>query len=280
LPAAVVPVLVGTACAYDGGKLPDWGRFVLAATVALALQVGTNYANDYSDGRRGTDDPANRVGPPRLVGNGLAEPAQVKAAALLAFATAGVAGLVLTALVGWQLIPVGAAAILAGWFYTGGPRPYGYAGLGEAFVFVFFGLVATAGSAYVQTGRLTWLSAAFGVVVGFLATAILVVNNLRDIPGDTAAGKRTLAVRLGDRRTRLFYVGLMVAPFVLTPVIAGLSGRPVVSLCLAAIMVATPNVVAVLNGATGRALIPVLGGTGRTQLVFGVLAAIGLVVIP
>ncbi|HRA35704.1 MAG TPA: 1,4-dihydroxy-2-naphthoate polyprenyltransferase, partial [Acidimicrobiales bacterium] len=199
LPAAVVPVAVGTAAAV--GTVPGgliWWRALAALVVSLALQVATNYANDYSDGVRGTDADDRRVGPVRLVGQGLASPGAVKRAALTAFAVAGAVGAALAVAVGPELFVVGALAIAAGWFYTGGPRPYGYAGLGEVFVFVFFGVVATAGSAYVQTGELTALALGASVPVGFLATALLVVNNLRDIPGDTAVGKRTLAVRLGD----------------------------------------------------------------------------------
>jgi 1,4-dihydroxy-2-naphthoate octaprenyltransferase len=334
LPAAVVPVLVGTACAAgvypwmnaewltiapnagvlvtDDGALKGlslW-RFAAALIVALALQVGTNYANDYSDGKRGTDDPGQRTGPPRLVGWGLAPAKQVKAAALISFAVAAVAGLTLAAAVSWWLILVGVVSIAAGWFYTGGPRPYGYAGYGELFVFVFFGLVATVGSAFVQTGYLwrrveagamwveavpgrwdppatvlrdphwsayyPWLTLAAAAAVGFLATALLVVNNLRDIPSDTASGKRTLAVKLGDRRTRILYVVLIVLPFVMVPFIAGLGGRPLGAAALFAILLAHKPVLAVLQGATGPALIPVLGQTGRVQLVFGVLLAAGL----
>ncbi len=275
LPAAVVPVLVGTACAAGRTDVVAW-RFAAALVVALALQVGTNYANDYSDGVRGTDDDERRVGPVRLVGQRLAEPAAVKRAALLAFAVAGLAGLALAAAVGWELIAVGAVAIAAGWFYTGGPKPYGYLGLGEVFVFVFFGVVATAGSAYVQEEALSGLALGASVPVGLLATALLVVNNLRDIPGDTESGKRTLAVRLGDARTRLLYVGLLVGAVVVVPLIAGLGERPAAALALAAIPLGQRPVVAVLRGDRGPALIPVLVATGRLQLAFGALLALGL----
>lgn len=280
LPAAIVPVAVGTACAVDrvpGGLI--WWRAAAAMVVALALQVATNYANDYSDGVRGTDADDKRVGPVRLVGQGLAEPASVKRAAVAAFAVAGVVGAALALAVGPELFVVGAAAIAAGWFYTGGPRPYGYAGLGEAFVFVFFGVVATTGSAYVQTGSVEPLALGASVPIGFLAMALLVVNNLRDIPGDTAVGKRTLAVRLGDRRTRILYVTLLVAAFVAVPLVAGLGGRPADALALAAVLAARQPVVEVLDGARGPALIPVLGGTGRVQLAYGLLLTIGLAVI-
>lgn len=277
LPAAVVPVVVGTACAV--GRVPGgliWWRAVAALLVALALQVATNYSNDYSDGVRGTDDDDKRVGPVRLVGQRLASPVAVKRAAMAAFGVAGLVGTALAVAVGPELFVVGALAIAAGWFYTGGPRPYGYAGLGEAFVFTFFGVVATAGSAYVQTGRLEGLSLAASVPVGLLATALLVVNNLRDIPGDTEVGKRTLAVRLGDQRTRILYTALLVLPFVAVPLVAGLGERPAAALALAAVLLARKPVVDVLSGARGPQLIPVLGATGRVQLAFGALFALGL----
>ncbi|MGH9286851.1 MAG: 1,4-dihydroxy-2-naphthoate polyprenyltransferase, partial [Acidimicrobiales bacterium] len=234
LPAAVVPVLVGTACVAGRAEVVAW-RAVAAGVVALALQVGTNYANDYSDGVRGTDRGDRRVGPLRLVGSGLRSPGAVKRAALTSFLVAGVAGLTLAIAVGWELLVVGALAIAAGWFYTGGPRPYGYLGLGELFVFVFFGIVATTGSAYVQEETLSGLALAASVPVGLLATALLVVNNLRDIPGDTASGKRTLAVRLGDRRTRWFYVALLVGAVVMVPVVAAVGDRAGAALALAAV---------------------------------------------
>jgi 1,4-dihydroxy-2-naphthoate octaprenyltransferase len=275
LPAAVVPVLVGTACAAGRTDVVAW-RALAAGVVALALQVGTNYANDYSDGVRGTDSAERRVGPVRLVGSGLKSPSSVKKAALLSFLVAGLAGLGLAAAVGPELIVVGAAAIAAGWFYTGGSHPYGYLGLGELFVFVFFGVVATAGSAYVQEESLSWLALGASVPVGFLATALLVVNNLRDIPGDTVSGKRTLAVRLGDTRTRWLYVGLLVGAVVMVPIVAGLGERPAAAAALAAVPLARRPVIEVLGGARGPALIPVLGATGQVQLVFGVLLAAGL----
>jgi 1,4-dihydroxy-2-naphthoate polyprenyltransferase len=275
LPAAVVPVLVGTACAAGRTDIVAW-RAVAAGVVALALQVGTNYANDYSDGVRGTDRDDRRVGPLRLVGSGIRTPGAVKRAALASFLVAAVAGLALAIAVGWELLVVGALAIAAGWFYTGGPRPYGYLGLGELFVFVFFGIVATAGSAYVQEEAVSGLALAASVPVGLLATALLVVNNLRDIPGDTASGKRTLAVRLGDGRTRWLYVGLLVGAVVMVPVVAGVGGRPGAALALGAVPLARRPVIAVLGGARGGELVPVLGETGRVQLVFGALLALGL----
>jgi 1,4-dihydroxy-2-naphthoate octaprenyltransferase len=266
-----------------------WWRAACALVVALAVQVGTNYANDYADGVRGTD--ADRVGPLRLVASGLVAPAVVRRAALLAFAVAGAAGLALAAATTWWLVPVGAACIAAGWFYTGGPRPYGYLGLGELFVFVFFGLVATAGSAYVQSGhllvpvleglsgwaRFDWLVALWAAVpVGLLATALLEANNLRDVEGDARAGKRTLAVRLGRARAGWLYmgsVGLAAAGIVLV----GLA-RPWALTALGAMVLAVRPSRLVLSGARGRELLPVLGATGRLQLAVGVLLAAGILV--
>lgn len=275
LPAAVVPVLVGTACATGEVDVVAW-RAVAAGVVALALQIGTNFANDYSDGVRGTDDPGRRVGPVRLVGWGLQPPGAVKRAALLSFALAAGTGLALAVAVGPELVVVGAAAIAAGWFYTGGSHPYGYYGFGELFVFVFFGVVATAGSTYVQTESLTALSLVASVPVGLLATALLVINNLRDIPGDTTSGKRTLAVRLGDARTRWLYVAMLVAAFLCVPVVAGGFDRAPAAAALVGVVLARGPVLQVLEGAAGPALIPVLGATGRVQLVTGTLLAGGL----
>jgi 1,4-dihydroxy-2-naphthoate polyprenyltransferase len=280
LPAALVPVLVGTAAAAgmngDTNALKGliiW-RFVAALVVSLALQIGVNYANDYSDGIRGTD--ADRVGPMRLTGSGRKSPGAVKRAAFLSFGVAAVAGLGLAAATSWWLIAVGLVAIAAAWFYTGGPRPYGYAGLGEVFVFVFFGVVATTGSAFVQIERITPLTLLVSIPVGLLATALLVVNNLRDIPGDTEAGKRTLAVRLGDKRTRIFYIALVVLPFFTVPFLCGLSQRPAGAFSMFAVLLARKPVQRVIEGARGPALIPVLGATGRVQLAFGVLISVGL----
>jgi 1,4-dihydroxy-2-naphthoate octaprenyltransferase len=275
LPAAVVPVLVGTACVVGEGDVIAW-RALAAGVVALALQVGTNFANDYSDGVRGTDDPGRRVGPVRLVGWGIQPPGAVKRAAMASFGVAVVAGLALTVAVGPELLLVGAAALAAGWFYTGGSHPYGYYGFGELFVFVFFGVVATAGSTYVQLDELTALSLVASVPVGLWATALLVINNLRDIPGDTASGKRTLAVRIGDARTRWLYTGMLVLSFACIPVIAGGFGRPAAAMALVGIVLARHPVLLVLEGARGPALIPVLGATGRVQLVSGALLAAGL----
>jgi 1,4-dihydroxy-2-naphthoate octaprenyltransferase len=272
LPAAVSPVVAGTGAAAALGRA-DAGRAVLALVVALALQVGVNYANDYSDGIRGTDDV--RVGPFRLTGSRAAPPGQVRTAAFAAFGVAGLAGLVLVALSGaWWLLLVGAACVAAAWFYTGGPRPYGYAGLGEVFVFVFFGLVAVLGTTYTQAGRVSTAAGAAAVAVGALACAILVANNLRDVPTDALAGKRTLAVRLGDRATRRFYVALVVLAFVLVPVAA--VGRPWALLGLGAVALAVAPVRAVLRGDKGLELLPVLRDTGRLELGYAILLAVGL----
>jgi 1,4-dihydroxy-2-naphthoate polyprenyltransferase len=271
LPAAVVPVALGAACAVGEGGA-DWWRAMPALVVSLALQVGVNFANDYSDGVRGTDEV--RVGPTRLVAGRLATPDAVKRAALVAFALAGVCGLILAASTTWWLLAIGAAAILAAWGYTGGPRPYGYLGLGELFVFVFFGLVATAGTSFVVVEEVPWRAWVGGSLAGSLACALLVVNNLRDIPTDAVAGKRTLAVRLGAARTRVLYAVLIVAAFVLV-VALGVTGRPWSLIAFAAVPLAVPPVRAVRT-AVGPALIAVLGATGRLQLACGLLCAAGI----
>lgn len=271
LPAAVVPVAVGTAVAAQQGDV-SWWRALAALVVALAIQVGTNYANDYADGIRGAD--RARVGPVRLVAGGLASPASVRLAALLSFALAGVVGLAVTAVVGPELLLVGVACFAAGWLYTGGPRPYGYAGFGEVFVFVFFGLVATVGSAYVHLERVTGLGLLASVPVGLLATALLVTNNLRDIPSDTGAGKRTLAVRLGETWTRLLYLGCVVGAFCLVPLIA--VAQPLALVAIVALPLAWRPARTVASGATGRQLVPALVATGQLQLAFGALLALGI----
>ena len=271
LPASVVPVLVGTGAAAAYG-LVIWWRALLAGVVSMALQVGVNYANDYSDGLKGAD--RARVGPVRLVASGLASPAAVRRAAVLSFGLAGLAGLALAAAAGWWLVGVGAACVLAAWLYTGGPKPYGYLGLGEAFVFVFFGLVATAGSAYVQTERVTSLEVLAALPVGLMAVALLVVNNLRDIPGDAAAGKRTLAVRLGPSRTRVLYGACALGALACLGALGVM--HPWAWLGLGSLPFIVLPVLAVARGTEGGALVPVLGATGRAQLVLGLLLAVGL----
>jgi 1,4-dihydroxy-2-naphthoate octaprenyltransferase len=268
-----VPVVVGTGVALGAGTVV-WWRAGAALVTALALQVGTNYANDYSDGVRGTDD--HRVGPPRLVASGLKPAGHVRTAALLAFGVAAVAGLTLAAAVNWWLVAVGALSIAAGWLYTGGPRPYGYAGYGELFVFVFFGMVATVGSAYVHLEAVPALAVLAGLPVGILVTALLVANNLRDIPADAAAGKRTLAVRIGDGATRAFYVALVaVAAPLATLAVAPVA--PFALIALAGFVLAVPPVRAVSAGRTGGDLIAVLSGTARLHLAYGGLLALGIV---
>ncbi len=268
----MAPVLVGTAVAGGAGPVWAW-RAVVALVVALALQVGVNYANDYQDGVRGTD--ADRVGPVRLVATGLASPVAVRRAALASLAVAGAAGLALAAAAQPWLIAVGVACLAAAWAYTGGPRPYGYAGFGEVFVFVFFGVVAVTGSAYVEEGRLSALALGASVPVGLLATALLVVNNLRDRSGDAAAGKRTLAVRLGDRRTRLLYAALVVgAP--LCAVGLAVAATPWALLALVATPLAVTPLRLVRTGAVGPGLVAALGRTSRFQLAFAAALAAGL----
>ena len=271
------PVLAGTGvAAYADNDV--WWKALLALVVALALQVAVNYANDYSDGIRGTD--ADRVGPMRLVGSGAATAAAVKRAAFLAFGLAAVAGLVLAATSAWWLVAVGLASVLAAWFYTGGSKPYGYLGLGEVMVFVFFGLVAVVGTTYVQTEAWEWaalapsLGAAVGV--GALACAILVANNLRDIPTDTAAGKRTLAVVLGDRRTRRLYVALVALAAAAVVAVAAATAWWVL-VGLGFLVLAAPAARTVLGGATGPGLIPVLQRTGLAELLWAALVAAALV---
>ena len=273
LPAAIVPVLIGSGVAAGFSEFV-WWRALLALVVALALQIGVNFANDYSDGVRGSDE--RRVGPVRLVAAGLAPPRQVLAAALGSFAVAGAAGLVLAAVTSWWLLAVGAACIAAAWFYTGGPKPYGYSGLGEVFVFACFGVVAVAGTAYVQMSAFSWLALAASVPAGLLACALLMVNNLRDIRTDTVAGKRTLAVLLGDARSRMVYVLTLILPFGCAALLAFF--RPLTLITLLALPLARIPIRSVRAGATGPALVKTLGQTGRLQLAFGIAFTIGLAI--
>jgi len=274
LPAAVVPVFIGTGVAFGYGRFSPW-RAALALVVALALQIGVNYANDYSDGIRGSDE--RRVGPTRLVAAGLARPKQVLAAAFACFGVACVAGLVLAiATSSWWLIAVGAAAVAAAWFYTGGSHPYGYQGLGEIAVFAFFGVAAVAGTAYVQVVGFTWLELAAAVPAGLLSCALLMINNLRDIGSDAEVGKRTLAVRLGDARSRAVYIASLLVPFAVA--LALTPARPLAALTVLALPLAWGPIKTVRSGASGRALLSALGQTGRLQLAFGAALTIGLAV--
>jgi 1,4-dihydroxy-2-naphthoate octaprenyltransferase len=270
LPAALAPVVVGTGAAADLGAA-HLARAALAAGVALALQVGVNYANDYSDGVRGTD--AVRAGPMRLTGSGAAPPAAVRQAAVVAFAAAGVLGVALCALAGtWWLLAVGALAVAAAWGYTGGRRPYGYRGLGEVAVFVFFGLVAVLGTTYTQAGAVSALAVAGAVGIGSLACALLMANNIRDIPTDTASGKRTLAVRLGERRARRAYAAMVWLPLALA-----LACVPAAPWSAAVLVLAVPVLGLsrrVLGGAAGRDLVLVLRDTGLLELAYGVLLGV------
>ena len=298
LPAAIAPVMVGWAVAFaethGAGSTFGWfayaplttatlrpfptlhtGVALLAMLVAVALQVGVNYSNDYSDGIRGTDEV--RVGPVRLVGQGLAPASQVKFAAFATFGLAAIAGLGVVLITGqWILIAVGTLAIISAWFYTGGKNPYGYAGLGEVFVFVWFGLVAVQGTVYVMLDRTTALGWIFGVGAGALSCALLVTNNLRDVPTDALIGKRTLAVRLGERNSRIAYIALIWVAIV-APILAIATGEtPWLALSLAAGISAHKPGWAVIHGASGRDLLPVLAATGRTLLVwaFSIVAAL------
>ncbi len=309
LPAAIVPVVVGTAAGYLSSghfvittprissgchaiactsfdRQVSWLNAVLALIVALGIQIGTNYVNDYADGVRGTDE--HRVGPIRLVAGKLATVREVKVAALIAFGIAALAGLGLAARVTWWLIPLGLVCGIAGWAYTGGPRPYGYLGFGELFVFVFFGLVATGGSAYVQHAPFVitvgghlfayeydwWFAFWVGVPVGLLAAALLQANNLRDIATDTESGKKTLAVRLGRRRAGLLYCFTLMGVALSVGVVS--SYRPWALLALLALPVAIAPLRLALGDQEGRALLPMLGTTARLQILAGALLAVGL----
>ncbi len=272
LPAAVAPVIVGTAAAAPLEKA-NLGLGLLAVLVSLGLQVGVNYANDYSDGIRGTD--SDRVGPIRLVGQHKANPENVKLMAFAFFGAAALVGLALVAISqAWIMIPLGALAILAAWKYTGGDNPYGYRGLGELYVFVFFGLMATLGTLYTQAHTLSWLGLFGAVGVGAIASAILVANNLRDIPTDRESGKVTLAVRLGDRGSRILYVVLVAVA--LAMVVAISTQQVYALLALLSFAVIAKPLRALLSGATGRDLVPVLALTGIFEIAYAVLLAAGI----
>jgi 1,4-dihydroxy-2-naphthoate octaprenyltransferase len=268
LPAAVAPVIVASALAGSAFNLVTAS---LALLVSLALQVGVNYANDYSDGIRGTDN--DRIGPVRITADGLASPAQVRSAAFIAFFVAACAGLGLAFETSWWLIAVGAVCIAAAWGYTGGKSPYGYMGLGEIFVFIFFGLVATVGTFYVQADEITGQSILAGTIVGSLACAILVINNIRDRAKDEVVGKRTMAVRIGDRRSRAFYTFLVIAPYALT---AGF-GTPWVALTLLTLPMTISILKPLWSGVEGAGLIPLLGKTGKLQILFSLALSLALI---
>ena len=274
LPAAIAPVVVGAACVnVEASSTAVWSNAIFALIVSLALQVAVNYANDYSDGVRGTDD--KRVGPLRLVGSGAKTASAVKRAAFLSFGVAAIFGLMLALLTSLWLLVVGAFCILAGWFYTGGKKPYGYLGLGEVFVFVFFGLVATTGTTFVIIEKLTITSFIASLVVGALACALLAVNNLRDIDGDTLAGKRTLAVRLGDKKARSFFISLFVLALLAILVLA--LSYPLALIGLVGLASAFTSIKRVRSGAVGGELISVLSMTGRTQILTAITLSIGLI---
>jgi 1,4-dihydroxy-2-naphthoate octaprenyltransferase len=275
LPAAIAPVVVGAACAQlESSTQNNWLNAVFALAVSLALQVAVNYANDYSDGIRGTDK--NRVGPLRLVGSGAKKPADVKKATFLAFGVAAVFGFVLAATTTWWLLLVGVLCFLAGWFYTGGKHPYGYLGFGEVFVFIFFGVVATMGTTFVINEQLTLVSFLASVVVGCLACALLAVNNLRDIAGDQISNKKTLAVRIGESGARKFYISLfIVAGFAVILIALSYSAALIAMLGLA---VAVKPIKRVYAGATGADLIDVLVMTGRVQILVAISLSVGLLI--
>ena len=278
LPAAIAPVLVGTAAAVDASDDLRVGALIAALIGSVFIQVGTNLANDYSDARRGADS-MDRLGPVRVTASGLVAPRRVLVATWVAFGVAVAAGIYLTAVAGPVILAVGVVSILAGVLYTGGPRPYGYEGLGEAFVFLFFGLVAVNGSYFVQVERLDWLPLALSLPVGFLATAILVVNNVRDIDTDRRTGKRTLAVRLGRGRARGLYAGLLLATYVALPVgLLAADGPAWGLLALASLPLAARPVLAVRTRTDGPALNAALAATGALLAAFSLLLTVGLLI--
>jgi 1,4-dihydroxy-2-naphthoate octaprenyltransferase len=279
LPAAVAPVLVGTAAAfYAADDLPRWGGFFAALIASILIQIGTNLANDYSDARRGADS-ADRLGPVRVTSAGLVTPRRVLVATWIAFGVSALLGIYLAFLAGPIILVVGAVSIAAGVLYTGGPKPYGYAGLGEVFVFLFFGLVSVNGSYYVQLEEISCVSIGLSVAVGFLSTAILVVNNTRDMDTDRRAGKNTLAVRIGRERSRFLYLGLMLGAFVVLALTLLLSGGPWPALLgLLALPMTVKPIRAMRTRTDGPSLNAALAQTGAALGVFSLLTAIGLVI--
>jgi 1,4-dihydroxy-2-naphthoate polyprenyltransferase len=274
LPAAIAPVLVGTALAGSEGEFRPLA-FCAALVGSVFIQIGTNLSNDYSDARRGADT-EERLGPVRVTAGGLVPPRKVLVATWLAFAIAVAAGAYLIALVGWELLAVGAASILAGVLYTGGPRPYGYEGLGELFVFGFFGVVAVTGSYYVQTEDLTWLAVGLSVPVGLLAAAILVVNNIRDVDTDRRAGKRTLAVRLGRDRARRLFALTVTLPFAIVVAIAAIDSRPELLLALLPAPLVLPLLRTVSSRTDGPSLNGALARCGALLALFSLFLSAGL----
>ncbi|KAF0848916.1 1,4-dihydroxy-2-naphthoate polyprenyltransferase [Nocardia caishijiensis] len=271
LPNAIAPVLAGTgaAASIDGAV---WWKALLALLVSLALIVGVNYANDYSDGIRGTDD--ERVGPLRLVGSKLASPSAVRTAAVVSLAVGAVAGLVLAATTAWWLVLLGALCLAGAWFYTGGSKPYGYSGFGEIAVFVFFGLIAVLGTQFVQAERVDWVGLLLAIGVGAFSSAVLVANNLRDIPTDTESGKVTLAVKLGDARTRTLHLVLLAVPFVVS--LALIARTPLALAGLLAIPLAVRANAPVRAGKGGLELIPALRDSGLALLAWSALSALAV----
>lgn len=268
---AFAPVIVGTgAAAFQGGH--HWGRALLALVVAWALIIGVNFANDYSDGIRGTDE--DRTGPARLTGGGLAKPSHVKAAAFTSFGVAAVAGIALSLWSVWWFILIGAVCIAGAWFYTGGKNPYGYRGLGEVAVFIFFGLVAVLGTEFTQAGSISWVGVGAAVAIGSISASVNLANNIRDIPSDSETGKTTLAVTLGDASARRLFVTLTSVPFLVSvlllfaywPAVLGVLASPLAYI----------GINRVMKGAVGKDLIPVLGSNGRTMLVWSLITAVAL----
>ncbi|MGA7398288.1 MAG: 1,4-dihydroxy-2-naphthoate polyprenyltransferase [Solirubrobacterales bacterium] len=279
LPAAIAPVFVGTAAAYAAvNEMPRWGAFLAALVASVLIQIGTNLANDYSDARRGADS-ADRLGPVRVTSAGLVTPRRVLMATWIAFGIAALLGIYLAFVAGWIILLVGALSITAGVLYTGGPRPYGYAGLGEFFVFLFFGLVSVNGSYYVQLEEITWVSVGLSIAIGFLSTAILVVNNTRDMDTDRRAKKNTLAVRIGRDRSRLLYAALVYGAFVVLVVTIALNGGPWLALLgLLALPMTIKPVKAMRTRTDGPSLNAALAQTGAALGIFSLLTAIGLVI--
>ena len=274
LPAAIAPVLVGTALIRRDHHSINYVNAILALLVSLLLQIAVNYSNDYSDGIRGADN--NRVGPIRLVASGLASARAVKTAAILCFALAAFFGVILALRVSWWLVLVGALCIIAAWTYTGGKRPYGYLGFGEISVFLFFGLIATVGSYVVQSHRVTWQSILVSLPIGALSCAILAVNNLRDLPKDSLVGKRTLAVRLGDLRARQMFIGLLILAHIAALFAAFISPWTLITLIF--VPVTLRIVQGIRAGAKGMELIPMLGQVGKLQLLLSTSLALALLV--